>query len=132
MNPLIIKTEQLQTMIGHLEAELPLEACGLLSGKDSRVEYVHVIRNQAQSPVRFVMDPLEQLTALEWIESRNLALLAIFHSHPAGPETVSATDIDEAAYPVVHIIFSRPGGKWQARGFWIENRQAREVTLQVD
>jgi [CysO sulfur-carrier protein]-S-L-cysteine hydrolase len=131
MNSLIINTEQLQTMIQHVEAELPLEACGLLSGKDSRVRSVHVIRNQAQSPVRFVMDPLEQLTAFEWVESQKLDLLAIFHSHPAGPETVSATDIAEAAYPVVHIILSRSGGEWQARGFWIENGQASEVTLQV-
>jgi proteasome lid subunit RPN8/RPN11 len=77
------------------------------------------------------MDPLEQLTAFEWIESQNLELLAIFHSHPAGPETVSATDIAEAAYPVVHIILSRPHGEWRARGFWIENHRASEVTLQV-
>jgi proteasome lid subunit RPN8/RPN11 len=131
MDSLLLTTEQLEAMIRHAEAELPLEACGLLSGKDSRVEAVHRIRNQAQSPARFVMDPLEQLAAFDLIESRGLELLAIFHSHPAGPEVVSVTDIAEAAYPVVHIILSRARGEWRTRGFWIEEGQVTEANLQV-
>lgn len=131
MKSLILTTEQLQTMINHVEAESPLEGCGLLGGKDSRVESVHLIRNQAQSPVRFVMDPQQQLDAFESIESRAEELLAIFHSHPAGPETVSATDIAEAAYPVIHIVLARVNGNWRPRAFWIENAQAEEVTLQI-
>lgn len=131
MDSLILTTEQLQMMIDYVEAEAPLEACGLLGGKDSRVESVRFVRNQAQSPVRFVMDPKQQLDAFEWIESRDQELLAIFHSHPTGPETVSVTDITEAAYPVVHIILARLDETWRPRGFWIENGQAREVALQV-
>jgi len=118
-------------MLEHVTRHLPLEACGLLAGTDQRVEKVIGVRNQAQSPVRFVMDPHEQLRAFDWIESHGLDLLAIFHSHPAGPETASATDIREAAYEVVHVIWSRSGGGWGARGFWIENGQASEVTLRV-
>jgi len=131
MDSLIFTAQQLEAMIHHVEAESPLEACGLLGGKDARVESVHFVRNQAQSPVRFVMDAKEQLDAFEWIESQDQELLAIFHSHPAGPETVSVTDIAEAAYPVIHIILARAEGKWRPRGFWIENGQAREVTLQI-
>jgi len=95
------------------------------------VEKVIEVRNQAQSPVRFVMDPYEQLKAFDWIESNGLDLLGIFHSHPAGPETASATDIAEAAYEVVHVIWSRIEDSWQARGFWIENGEAIEVTLPI-
>jgi [CysO sulfur-carrier protein]-S-L-cysteine hydrolase len=115
----------------YLDQHAPLEACGLLAGKNDTVQTVLMVRNQAQSPVRFVMDPLEQLAALEWIDSKDLDLLAIFHSHPAGPETVSETDIAEAAYPVVHIICSRKEDKWRARGFWIEDGRASEVTLEI-
>ncbi len=118
-------------MIRHVEAQKPLEACGLLAGKNNRVEKVIFVRNQAQSPVRFVMDPYQQLGAFEWIESHALELVGIFHSHPAGPETVSATDIAEAAYEVVHIIWSRPSGQWEARGFWLENGGATEITLLI-
>jgi len=77
------------------------------------------------------MDPTEQLHALDWIDSNGLELLAIFHSHPTGPETVSVTDIKEAAYPVVNIIWSRNNGPWQARGFWIETGRVTEVELRI-
>lgn len=115
----------------HVETHAPLEACGLLAGKDNSVEKVFLITNQAQSPVRFRMDPTEQLQALEWIDSNGMDLLAIFHSHPAGPETVSVTDIEEAAYPVAHIIVSRQNESWQARGFRIEGGRAKEIELKM-
>lgn len=118
-------------MLSHVDGQVPLEACGLLAGKNDRVEEVIVVRNQAQSPARFVMDPYEQLKAFDWIESKGLDLLGIFHSHPAGPEMVSATDIAEAAYEVVHLVWSRTQNDWQARGFWIENGRASEVSLEI-
>ena len=118
-------------MLRHVEQHAPLEACGLLAGKNGRVEKVILVRNQAQSPVRFVMDPYEQLQAFEWIDSQALELLGIFHSHPAGPETLSVTDIREAAYEVVHVIWSRLAGTWNIRGFWIVSGQVQEVPLSV-
>ncbi len=126
-----LKQEHLDIMRAHVESHAPLEACGLLAGKNNSVEKVLLIANQAQSPVRFRMDPAEQLEAFNWIESNEMYLLAIFHSHPAGPETVSVTDIAEATYPVVQIIWSRPNGVWQARGFWIQDKQVSEVQLQI-
>ncbi|MBI3738005.1 MAG: M67 family metallopeptidase [Chloroflexi bacterium] len=126
-----LKQEHLDVMRADVEFHAPLEACGLLAGKNNSVEKVLLITNQAQSPARFRMDPSEQLKAFNWMESNELDLLAIFHSHPAGPETVSVTDIAEAAYPVVQIIWSRPKGIWQARGFWIQDEQVTEVQLQV-
>jgi [CysO sulfur-carrier protein]-S-L-cysteine hydrolase len=120
-----------QEMLEHVDKHAPLEACGLLAGKENQVENVILVRNQVQSPVRFVMDPYEQLRAFEWIESNGLELLGIFHSHPAGPETASLTDIAEAAYEVVHLIWSRNQNGWKARGFWIENGSATEVALQI-
>jgi len=128
---LILSKSHWQEMLNHVEKQVPLEGCGLLAGKKDRVENVIVVQNQAQSPVRFVMDPYEQLQAFNWIEAHGLDLLGIFHSHPAGPETVSVTDIAEAAYEVIHLIWSRTKGHWQARGFWIEAGLATEVSLQI-
>jgi [CysO sulfur-carrier protein]-S-L-cysteine hydrolase len=128
---LTIRKKHWQEMLEHVVKHLPQEACGLLAGKNDRVENVIVVRNQAQSSVRFVMDPYEQLRAFDWIESNGLDLLGIFHSHPTGPETVSATDIAEAAYEVVHLIWSHKRGDWQARGFWIKDGNASEVSLQI-
>ena len=121
----------LQDLIKYVDQHLPLEACGVLAGKEARAEKMIGVLNQAQSPVRFVMDPYEQLHAFTWIDSHGLDLVGIFHSHPTGPETVSATDILEAAYAVVHVILSRTGTQWKARGFWIENGEASEVALQI-
>ena len=123
--------EHWREMLQYVDNHLPLEACGLLAGTDNRVEKVMGVRNQEQRPVRFVMDPREQLKAFDWIESSGLDLLGIFHSHPAGPEIVSVTDIAEVAYEVIHIIWSRTEGRWQARGFWIEAGEASEVTLRI-
>jgi [CysO sulfur-carrier protein]-S-L-cysteine hydrolase len=128
---LIISTKHWQAMLDHVEKNVPLESCGLLAGKNDRVEKVIFVQNQAQSPVRFVMDPYEQLSAFQWMEANGLDLLGIFHSHPAGPEIASATDIAEAAYEVVHLIWSPNQGHWLVRGFWIKDGAATEIPLQI-
>ena len=135
---LALTTAHWEEMRSHVEACKPLEACGLLLGKNSSVQRVLCVRNAAQSPTRFRMDPGSQLGAFREMDELGFDLLGIFHSHPAngragftalqGP---SVTDIDEAAYPVVHVIWSRPQGEWMARGFWIESGQSREVPLVV-
>lgn len=129
--PLELSRELVREITAYVDLHAPLEACGLLAGKNDRVEKVLFVQNQAQSPVRFVMDPYEQLQAFEWIDSNGLDLLGIFHSHPAGPETASPTDIAEAAYAVVHVICSRKNDEWKLRGFWIEDGNSTEVPLQT-
>ena len=133
MNSLTLTKEQLEEMIAHVDALAPLEACGLLAGKNSSVEKVLTVTNQARSEVRYVMEPIEQLHAFEWIESAGLELLGIFHSHPNGPPTLSPTDIAEAYYPVVYVILSRAAAQasWRACGFWMEDGNINEVDLQI-
>lgn len=133
MRSLTLSKEQLQKMTSHVQSQAPFEACGLLAGHNSTVESVIEVTNQAHSEVRFVMDPLEQLHALEWIDSNELDLLGIYHSHPAGPGTVSPTDIAQAAYAVVHVVLARVENAqaWRTRGFWIENGEASEVDLRI-
>lgn len=127
-----INQEHWLQMRRHVAAQAPLEACGLLAGKENKVEVVLRMRNAAQSPVRFRIEPQEQWEAFQWMETRGLDLVGIFHSHPSGPATASVTDIAEAAYEVAHVIWARAAGKWTARAFWIENGQAIEIPLQVE
>lgn len=119
----------LERMRAHAQACLPLEACGLLAGTSNVVREVVPVTNQLQSPVRFRMDPMEQLGAFDWMETRGLELLGIFHSHPAGSDRPSETDIAEAAYPVVHVIWSLAKGVWKAKGYWIEDGRLSDVEL---
>lgn len=81
------------------------------------------------------MNAREQLRAFRAIEEAGLQLVGIFHSHPSvssGQLAPSATDIQEAAYPVVQVIWFQQAGSWTVRGFWIEEGRAAPVTLQVD
>jgi proteasome lid subunit RPN8/RPN11 len=125
-------------MRAHVEACLPSEACGLLAGQADCVREIFVIANRLGSPTAFRMDPAEQLSAFRRIEDQGMELVGIFHSHPGPPGTYpavseepSATDLAEAAYEVVQLIWSRPRGEWQARGFWIEGGRVLDVMLQV-
>ena len=120
-----------QAMRRQVSRLAPLEACGLLAGINRRVEMSIGVRNADQSPVRFHMEPLEQWRAFQRIESAGLELLGIYHSHPNGPDRPSPTDIAEAMYPVVQIIWYRQEGKWRARGFRIEAVKVREVALEL-
>ena len=118
-------------MLKHVSKESPLEACGLLAGVHDTVEAVLPVQNAAHSPVRFRMDSQEQYNAFEWIETNGLNLVGIYHSHPKGPLGVSASDIAEAAYAVVNIIWSLEASTWNAQGFWIESGRVSEVSLEL-
>jgi proteasome lid subunit RPN8/RPN11 len=129
---LMLTKWQWKSMRRHVSRCAPLEACGLLAGKNDRVEWALGIPNADRSPVRFHMDPRRQLRAFERIESAGLDLVGIYHSHPNGPDHPSATDISEAMYPVVQLLWYRQDGKWQVRGFWIEADEYSEITLRFD
>ncbi|MEN4042557.1 MAG: Mov34/MPN/PAD-1 family protein, partial [Anaerolineaceae bacterium] len=59
-----------------------------------------------------------------------LTVLAIFHSHPAGPDFPSETDLAEFTYlDTITLIFSKRTGAWQARGYQISGRSYQEITL---
>ena len=131
INSLSLNRAHMSAMQRHINFEAPLEGCGLLGGKNQTVELVLPVKNAAESQIRFKMDPRAQLRAMEQIEAEGLEIVAIFHSHPKGPSVPSSTDIAEAIYPVVNIIWSKVGRRWQARGFWIEAGQAVEVSLSV-
>lgn len=128
---LSISRVQWEQMRAYVEARAPLESCGLLGGRDGVVEVVIPVRNAENSPVRFRMEPLEQLKAFEQVESAGMEVLAIFHSHPQGPAVPSPTDIAEAYYEVAQVIWSPGEGEWLARAFWIEAGRAAEVPLIV-
>lgn len=110
---------------------LPREACGLLAGRASLVEKVLPARNAERSPVSFRISPGEQWRLFQTMDRLELDLLAIYHSHPAGPAGPSPTDIQQAYYQVVHLIWSPDQGDWQAQAFWIEAGQVFSLELHI-
>jgi len=128
---LILSKEHLKQMENHIIQNLPEEACGMLGGKDSQVEVVIPITNQAHSPVKYFMEPVEMLKAFEWLEQHGLEMIATFHSHPMGPLHPSETDIREFYYPGTAMLIWAPkeGVQWVVRGFVIEGSGYREIPI---
>ena len=95
-------------MLNHLQACYPLEGCGLLAGDEAgTVTAVYPIDNILQSPTAYEMDPQQQIQVMLTLEAADWQMLALYHSHPQGPEQPSTTDIAQAYYPeALHIIVS--------------------------
>jgi proteasome lid subunit RPN8/RPN11 len=127
---LILKSGTWQAMRRHVRHKSPLEACGLLAGKDNRVELSIGIPNMEPSPVRFRMNPRAQWRAFQRIEAAGIELLGIYHSHPQGPDHPSQSDIEQAMYPLAQIIWFFMDGRWQGRGFRIEGGNLTEISLE--
>ena len=95
-------------IIEHAKAIPSHEACGLLSGKDGRIERAYKMKNDSVSPEHcYFMDPKEQLKTMKEIRRQGHEMLGIYHSHPASPAYPSAKDVELAFYPeAVYVIVS--------------------------
>ena len=113
-----------------VNARLPFEACGLVGGKQQRVLDIFPIANALHSPVRFRMEPAEQVRVVLDLEGRGWDMLAIYHSHPNGPDHPSPTDLMEAAYPeAANLIWTFQTGEWLCRGFLISKNHFTEIPI---
>ena len=121
-----------QTMLQDVSRQAPLEACGLVAGLGNRSQAVYPITNELRSPVNYRMAPREQYEAFINIEHNNWELLAIYHSHPAGPEGPSPTDVAEFAYPgTLSIIWRQDAAGWNCRTYQIIDGKVDQITIQV-
>jgi [CysO sulfur-carrier protein]-S-L-cysteine hydrolase len=117
-------------MLKHVEKWMPEESCGLIGGRGDYAMEIIPVTNSLHSPDRFLMDGAEQLKAFLSLESKELELVGIFHSHPYGSEALSETDLQDFAYPgTVQVIWSGYKGNWQVRGYCIQDKGYRHVPL---
>lgn len=118
-----------QTMLVQLQAAYPLEACGIMAGLEGRVESLYPVDNRLASPYAFDMEPSQLLRAMLDLEEHGWELLAIYHSHPHGPEAPSSSDIAQAYYPeAAHVIVSlRERQHPTARAFTIITGKVLEI-----
>lgn len=130
---LTIPRPWLDAMIQHLQDEYPLEACGLLGGKDRLVSRHYPIENILHSPLAYEMEPAQQIQAIIALEKAGLELLAIYHSHPQGPSVPSETDVAQAYWPdTAYLIVSLQNRSApQLRGFIISEGAVREIPLRI-
>lgn len=133
MRELRIKQRHYRKMLEHLTGSLPHEGCGFLAGREGLVTRVYGVLNKLASPSAFEMDPGQQLEAMIDIEDRGLDLLAIFHSHPVGPDFPSAVDVSSVTYPeAINIVVTFAGTEQPTvRGFYIRDDHVEEIPFVV-
>jgi [CysO sulfur-carrier protein]-S-L-cysteine hydrolase len=136
-----------EELVEHARAEAPNECCGLIGGEDGEARTVYRARNAEASPLRYNLDPQDQIRIYGEIEERGEDLVAIYHSHTASPAYPSQTDINlalmdrredgevvgrEPVFPgVVYLIASLADGEEPLRGFQIDEEGVTEVELAI-
>lgn len=124
---------QYQALLNQMQAAYPLEACGLLAGRENKVAHLYPISNIRKSPVEYEMDPTEQLAAMMDLEDRGWELIGIYHSHPHGPQVPSPTDVAQAYYPEAAYIIVSLSGQHDpgVRAFTITSGEVGEIPIRV-
>ena len=122
-----------EQMLQQAKAEAPIEACGILAGKNKKVEKLYKMTNTDQSSDHFMMTPEEQFKVVKDIRSDGLEMLAIYHSHPETPARPSAEDIRLALTPdVIYVIVSLQNTEPAIKGFLIEDKSVTEVPVKIN
>ncbi len=133
MRELQIPNNIFKQILKQAKAEAPIEACGILAGKDGEVEKLYKMTNADQSSDHFMMEPKEQFKVVKDIRLSGLEMLAIYHTHPTTPARLSAEDIRLALTPAVtYVIVSLQSADSPViKGFLIREDDIAEVPVKV-
>ena len=99
-----LRRDLLDAMVAHCRAEHPVEACGVLAGRDGLAERHIPMRNAAASRTRYAMDPEQQLAVWREMDERGERPVVIYHSHTATEAVPSTPDVAYAAEPDAHYV----------------------------
>jgi proteasome lid subunit RPN8/RPN11 len=125
-----IPKDIIEAIIRQARAELPNEACGLLTGADGAVHRQYPLTNVDHSPEHFSFNPQEQFRVLKEARGAGLKIIANYHSHPASPARPSEEDIRLAYDPdVVYIIVSLAGETPDVKAFSIKAGIVERLTI---
>jgi proteasome lid subunit RPN8/RPN11 len=116
-------------LVAHAREEAPNECCGMIAARDGEAVAVHRATNSAASPLRYEMEPREQLRIMDAIDDAGLEIGAIYHSHTRSAPEPSQTDINLAFYPetlyvIVGVKSDEPDVRaWEIRDGAVTERQ---------
>ena len=138
MNPgLRIPKQFADQIVAHCEAGRPNEACGMVGVRDGEVVKVFKMTNAAASPLRYSLEPREQL-AVENTLAQEGWDGAPFHSHTRTEAYPSPTDVRLAVGDIPYVIVSLAEGQTGIRAFLIvkeswddETGEIKEVPVEI-
>ena len=124
-----------ERVVAHSREQAPNECCGMIGGRDGAATTLYRAANAEESPLRYVVDPQDQLRIMDEIDGRGEELAAIYHSHTGSPAYPSQTDINLAqAWPdPLYVIcsISDPDAP-EVRAFEIRDGKVEEASLVVE
>ena len=135
----ILGRAHLDAIVTHAVEGWPEEICGILAGRDGRVEDVRRARNVAETRrVRFTMNPQDIAAISDEIEAVGLELLGFYHSHAHTQAYPSPTDVADWPgrwYPdaLCFICSLMEEDRPQLRAYRIaESREIAEEVIKVE
>lgn len=118
-------------IFAHCEAGRPNEACGMVGVRDGEVVKVFKMTNAAASPLRYSLEPREQL-AVENTLSQEGWDGAPFHSHTRTEAYPSPTDVRLAVGDVPYVIVSLAEDQAGIRAFLIVKESWEDETGEIE
>lgn len=128
-----LRRDLLDAVVAHCRAEHPIEACGLLAGRDDMPERHIPMANVAQSLAYYQFDPEQQLTEWRHMDAAGETPVVIYHSHTASEAYPSKTDIAYATELDAHyvIVGTSDHEDPEIRSYRITDGQATEEPIEV-
>ncbi|MBF0294146.1 MAG: M67 family metallopeptidase [Magnetococcales bacterium] len=121
-------------ILSHAQRAVPRECVGVLSGQGRRASAWHPLTNIATDENRFLADPGEQIRLFAGLREAGSEVVAIYHSHPRGPATMSATDLEQAWHPeaLTLIVSLDTAGRMEMNGYLLRDGrvEAQELTIE--
>lgn len=119
-------------MIGNAYDGYPLEACGVLVGKGTKVHRFVGCTNEAASARVYTIPGKELLRAEMAAEDDGLEIIGIFHSHTHSEPYPSPTDVAQAPDPGwFYVIVSLKRDAPEPRCYRIVDATIAEVPISV-
>ena len=116
-----------ESVIAHARQAAPAECCGLLIGRDQRIEEARAARSIADRPTRYRIDPQDHFDALREARQRGAGVVGFYHSHPSSAAVPSETDRAEATYEHhLYLIVGIAAEEAEVRLFAWENGNFHE------
>ncbi len=132
MSTLKIPNNIFEQMVAQAEKTAPVEACGILAGRNGLTEKLYEMTNADNSPTHFTMIPEEQFAATKELRREDIETLAVYHSHPTSQAKPSQEDIKLAVMPrATYVILSLAQEKPYAKAFKIEQGAVTEVPVTI-
>jgi proteasome lid subunit RPN8/RPN11 len=120
-------------MVAHAREEAPNECCGLVASSNGDAVRVYRAANAEHSPVKYVVDPRDQIRIQNDIDRNGWDLGAIYHSHTRTEPFPSQTDVNLARnWPdPIYVIVGVAGDHADVRAFRIVDGTVTETALEV-